>query len=60
MKLFLLLQEVDITEKVKNAPDKGYETGLVIGTYLPFLILIGFAYLLYYKAKKRKNIDKHN
>ena len=59
MKLFLLLQEVDITGKVKNAPDKGYETGLVIGTYLPFLILIGVAYLLYYKAKKRNNIDNH-
>ena len=59
MKLFLLLQEVDIAEKVKNAPDKGYETGLVIGTYLPFLILIGVAYLLYYKAKKRNNIDNH-
>ena len=59
MKLFLLLQEVDIAEKVKNAPDKGYETGLVIGTYLPFVILIGVAYLLYYKAKKRNNIDNH-
>lgn len=53
MKMFLLLQEVNIAEKVKNAPDNGYEIGLVIGTYLPFVILIGIAYLLYYKAKKR-------
>ena len=27
-----LLQEVDIAEKMKDAPDKGYEIGVVIGT----------------------------
>jgi hypothetical protein len=35
MKMFLLLQEVNIAEKVKNAPVNGYEIGLIIGTYLP-------------------------
>lgn len=57
MKLFLLLQKIDITEKVKNAPNSAYETGLVIGSYLPFVFLIGLAYLLYYRAKKRNNIE---
>ena len=53
--LILLLQTVNIEEKLKNAPDKGYEIGVVIGTYLPFVILIGLAYLTYHLAKKRKN-----
>ncbi len=52
--LILLLQTVNIEEKLKNAPDKGYEIGVVIGTYLPFVILIGLAYLTYHFAKKRK------
>ena len=57
MKLFLLIQEIDITEKVKNAPDSAYEIGLVIGSYLPFVFLIGLAYFLYYREKKRNNIN---
>jgi len=52
-----LLQEVDIAEKMKDAPDKGYEIGVVIGTYLPFVALVGIAYFVYYKAKKRKDLD---
>jgi hypothetical protein len=59
MKLFLLLQSVSIEEKIKNAPDSSYEVGLFIGTYLPFVLLIGLAYLLYYTARKRKNSDKN-
>ncbi|WP_339888683.1 hypothetical protein [uncultured Flavobacterium sp.] len=59
MKLFLLLQNVSIDEKVKNAPDSSYEIGLFIGTYLPFVLLIGLAYFFYYTAKKRKNSDKN-
>ena len=59
MKLFLLLQSVSIEEKIKNAPDSSYEVGLFIGTYLPFVLLIGLAYFLYYRAKKRKISDKN-
>ncbi len=51
--LFLILQ-VDIEEKINNAPDGGYEIGVVIGTYLPFIILVAIAYFFYYQAKKRK------
>ena len=52
--VFLLLQ-VDIEENIKNAPNSGYEIGVVIGTYLPFVVLVVIAYLLYYRAKKRNN-----
>ncbi|MFD2892018.1 hypothetical protein ACFS5J_08350 [Flavobacterium chuncheonense] len=52
--MFLTLQQLDIEEKVKNAPDNGYQIGLLIGSYLPFVILVIVAYLLYYFAKKNK------
>ena len=56
--LFLtLLQAEDIKEKIKNAPDSGYEIGVAIGTYLPFILLIIFAYIIYYRMKKRSDLD---
>jgi hypothetical protein len=54
--LFLLLQ-VDIKEKIENAPDKGYEIGVVIGTYLPFVVLVVIAYLMFNKFKNKGDID---
>ena len=55
MKNFLLLvQAVDIEDKLKNAPDTGYQTGIVIGSFLPFVLMIGIAYWMYYAAKKRE------
>ncbi|MCK5638309.1 MAG: hypothetical protein KAH67_06320 [Flavobacteriaceae bacterium] len=53
--LFLLLQ-VDIEEKMKNAPDKGYEIGVTIGTYLPFVFLVIIAYFIYNFVKNRKDL----
>lgn len=50
-----LFQKVDIEQKMKSAPDSGYEIGVVIGTYLPFLILVLLAYFVYWKAKNRKD-----
>jgi len=52
-----ILQQINVEEKIKNAPDKGYEIGVVIGTYLPFVILVIIAYLVYNKAKNRKDFD---
>jgi hypothetical protein len=52
-----LLLQVDVQEKLKNAPDKGYEIGVVIGTYLPFVVLVLVAYFVYYKAKNRKDLE---
>lgn len=55
--IILLLQKVDIEEKLQNAPDSGYQIGVVIGTYLPFVALVGIAYFVYYKAKNRKDLE---
>jgi hypothetical protein len=54
--LFLLLQ-IDIEEKMQNAPDKGYEIGVVIGTYLPFVVLVVIAYLMFNRFKNKGDID---
>ena len=55
--IILLLQQVNIEEKLERAPDDGYQIGVVIGTYLPFVLLVGIAYFVYYKAKNRKDFD---
>ena len=52
--LLFLLQQPDIEKKMQEAPDKGYEIGVVIGTYLPFIVLVGIAYGIYYYQKKRR------
>ena len=54
-KLLILLQDIDIEEKIKNAPDKGYEIGVFIGSMLPFIILVALAYLMYRYSKKNKD-----
>ena len=55
--VILLLQIDSIKEKIKNAPDSSYEIGVVIGTYLPFIIMVIIAYFIYYTMKKRKDLD---
>lgn len=52
--LLSLLQNVDIEEKIQNAPDKGYEIGVFIGSMLPFIFLVVMAYVIYNYSKKRK------
>lgn len=53
--LFTLLQQVNIEEKIKNAPDKGYEIGVFIGSMLPFVVLVVLAYILYRYNKNKIN-----
>jgi len=55
MILATILQEVDIEEKINNAPDSSYEIGVFIGSMLPFVILAIIAYVIYYYNKKRIN-----
>lgn len=55
MTLISLIQQTNIDEKIKNAPDNGYLIGIWIGYVLPFVVLVGVAYLLYSRAKKRQN-----
>jgi len=57
MKFISLIQQVNIDDKIKNAPDNGYLIGVWIGYVLPFVVLIGLAYYMYYRAKNRKNLE---
>jgi len=55
--LILLLQDVDINEKLKAAPDSNYGIGVFIGTLLPFVVLVIIAYSIYrYNKKRNKEI----
>ena len=54
--LLLALQDPElIKKKMEQAPDKGYEIGVIIGTYLPFVLFIVFAYAVYYFVKNKKD-----
>jgi len=57
MKWMVLLQQPDIQKKMEEAPDSAYEIGVVIGTYLPFVILAGIAYAIYYYNKKKRGSE---
>ena len=57
--LAIALAQVNIEDKLKSAPDENYQFGVLIGSFVPFIVLVGLAYFLYYRAKKRENnIDK--
>ncbi|WP_298531943.1 hypothetical protein [uncultured Algibacter sp.] len=51
--LITYLQDINIEEKIKNAPDQNYEIGVFIGSMIPFVILVALAYLMYRYNKKR-------
>ena len=57
LQFIIPLLQVDVNEKIKNAPDDTYQTGVIIGSLLPFVLLVGIAWLVYYKAKNRKDLD---
>lgn len=50
--LILPLLQVNVADKLKNAPDSSYQTGVIIGSFLPFVLLVSVAYWMYYRAKK--------
>jgi hypothetical protein len=52
---FALLQEINIEEKIQNAPDKEYEIGVFIGSMLPFVVLVLLAYFIYQYNLNRIN-----
>ena len=53
MSLLALLQQVDIEEKIQNAPDSNYEIGVFIGAMLPFVVLVLIAYAVYRYNKNK-------
>lgn len=57
MTLFSLLLQVDIDEKIKNAPDSSYEIGVFIGTMLPFVVLVIIAYSIYRYNKNKSKLE---
>ena len=57
MKLFFLIQKLNLEEKIQNAPDSNYQIGVLIGSFAPFVLLVGIAYWMYSRAKKRDKIE---
>lgn len=55
MFLISLFQQTNIDEKIQNAPDDSYLIGVWIGNILPFAVLVGLAWWMYIRAKKRQN-----
>lgn len=57
MNLFLALQQINIEDKIKNAPEDSYYTvGVFIGSFLPVIVLIAIAYFIFKKVKNRKDL----
>lgn len=57
MIILALVQRVNIEQKLKNATDSSYQIGIVIGSFIPFIVLLALAYWMYTSAKKRdKNL----
>lgn len=55
MLVLAILQNVDIEKKLKDAPDSQYEIGVLIGSMLPFVVLVIIAYAIYrYNKNKMK------
>ena len=57
MNFLTILLQVNVEDKLKTAPDSGYQTGVIIGSFVPFVILVGLAYYIYYRSKNRKDLD---
>ncbi len=55
MMLISLIQDINIEEKIKNAPNDDYGIGVFIGSMLPFIVLVTIAYLIYRYNKNRIN-----
>jgi hypothetical protein len=51
--MLVALQQVNIAQKIKHAPDGDYQIGVLIGSFIPFVILVGLAYWMYSRTKKR-------
>ena len=60
MHLILPILQINVEQKLKNAPDSSYQIGVLIGSFLPVVLLIGVAYWMYYKAKKADKENKIN
>lgn len=57
MSIIFLIQDINIEDKLNDAPDSSYGIGVFIGSMLPFIILVALAYLIYNYNKKNSNSD---
>ena len=57
IKFIIPFLQVDVNEKLKNAPNNAYQTGVIIGSLLPFALLVGLAWFIYWRMKNRKDLD---
>lgn len=55
--LLSILQDIDIDEKIKNAPNDDYSLGILIGNMIPFVVFVLIAYAIYRYNKKRMDKD---
>ena len=55
MLLANLIQDINIEEKIKNAPDDSYSIGVFIGSMFPFVVLVIIAYAIYRYNKNKIN-----
>ncbi|AEM70492.1 hypothetical protein Murru_1451 [Allomuricauda ruestringensis DSM 13258] len=55
--LLFIVQQSNIEKKMEEAPDNAYEIGVVIGSYLPFVVLAAIAYTIYYYNKKKRGSE---
>jgi hypothetical protein len=55
MHLLTIIQNVNIEDKLKHAPDSQYEIGVFIGTMLPFVLLVIIAYAIYRYNRNKIN-----
>jgi hypothetical protein len=44
-----------IKDKIETAPNKGYEIGVAIGTFLPMILFFIIVYFVFKKVKDRKD-----
>ena len=51
--MLVALQQANIAQKIKQAPDGDYQIGVLIGSFIPFVILVVLSYWMYSHAKKR-------
>ncbi|MBT8253069.1 MAG: hypothetical protein HKN00_13450 [Flavobacteriaceae bacterium] len=56
--ILLIFQQSEIDEKLNNAPDNDYALGVLIGSLLPFVILVLAAYLIFRSHKNSKTDSK--
>lgn len=50
--LLLIQEKVNVEAKLLEAPDSSYQLGVLIGSFLPVVLLVGIAYWMYNSAKK--------